>query len=195
MNKISIVILFLLPWHIFAAEKPHYQSKYIEQQSRVIKSLSSDDILQLEGGKGWGLAKAAELNGMPGPIHLLQMKNKIALSKTQERKIRILFKKMKIQVIPLGKKLVALEKNLNESFASHRVTEAQLKQQLNMIAKTRGELRYIHLVAHLKTPKVLTHKQIKKYNKLRGYGSGDPCKNIPAGHNVEMWRKHNGCNR
>jgi hypothetical protein len=30
------------------------------------------------------------------------------------------------------------------------------------------------------------------YNKLRGY-SNDPCQNIPEGHNVEMWKKHNGC--
>jgi len=27
---------------------------------------------------------------------------------------------------------------------------------------------------------------------LRGYG-GDPCANVPAGHNAEMWRRHNNC--
>jgi hypothetical protein len=28
---------------------------------------------------------------------------------------------------------------------------------------------------------------------MRGYGEGDPWKNVPAGHDPEMWKKHNGC--
>jgi hypothetical protein len=55
------------------------------------------------------------------------------------------------------------------------------------------ELRYVHLVTHLETSSILTPQQIEKYNRLRGYGSGDPCKNIPQGHDAEMWKKHNNC--
>ena len=39
----------------------------------------------------------------------------------------------------------------------------------------------------------LKPEQIKRYNILRGYAE-DPCKNIPAGHHPEMYRRHMGCN-
>ena len=34
---------------------------------------------------------------------------------------------------------------------------------------------------------------IETYNKLRGYFSDDPCKNIPKGHDPELWKKHHDC--
>ena len=55
-------------------------SKYGGQKGRAIKSLSADDIAELQRGGGWGLAKAAELNGVPGPAHLLEMKNEVPLT-------------------------------------------------------------------------------------------------------------------
>jgi hypothetical protein len=49
-------------------------SKYIGQENRIIKSLSSEDIESLETGTGdafGGMARLAELNGYPGPRHIL----------------------------------------------------------------------------------------------------------------------------
>src|SRR5262249_1929289 len=46
---------------------------YAGQQSRSIKALSEDDIAALLKGAGIGLAKAAELNGYPGPAHVLAL--------------------------------------------------------------------------------------------------------------------------
>ncbi len=68
-----------------AAEKPKHvlHSQYAGQESRAVKSLSAQDIAALESGSGWGLAKAAELNGLPGPVHLLQMKAEIPLDRAQ----------------------------------------------------------------------------------------------------------------
>ena len=60
-------------------------------------------------------------------------------------------------------------------------------------ADTYKALRYVHLSTHLKTPSILTPFQIETYNKLRGYSSEDPCKNIPKGHDPEMWKKHHNC--
>lgn len=176
-----------------ALASSEHHSKYSGQEKRLIKSLSQDDINQLKNGKGWGLAKAAELNGVPGPLHLLQMKNEISLSKQQVDKIQNLFNKMKAEATPLGLKLILLEKKLNAAFANNTMTNKILSQQLTAIAKTRKELRYVHLATHLETPKIISADQIAKYNKLRGYGSGDPCKNLPKGHDAEMWKKHNGC--
>ena len=72
-------LLSIVSVTVNSAEPPVYQSSYAGQEKRLIKSLSKYDIQQLRSGKGWGLAKAAELNGMPGPSHILQMKSKIGL--------------------------------------------------------------------------------------------------------------------
>ena len=44
---------------------------YAGQQVRTIKALSDDDIAALRKGEGMGMARAAELNGYPGPKHVL----------------------------------------------------------------------------------------------------------------------------
>jgi Spy/CpxP family protein refolding chaperone len=171
----------------------HYSSSYKGQEYREIKSLSNEDIDELQKGKGWGLAKAAELNGMPGPLHLLEMKEEIKLSEVQVSQIEQLYEKMKKEAIPLGLELIILEKKLNEAFADRTIDEKGLKSLLNQIANTYMALRYVHLSAHLKTPSILTPSQIETYNKLRGYFSDDPCKNIPKGHDPELWKKHHDC--
>jgi Spy/CpxP family protein refolding chaperone len=187
-------LLFVISATVNSAEPPVYQSSYAGQEKRLIKSLSRYDIQQLRTGKGWGLAKAAELNGMPGPSHILQMKKKIGLTKKQERQVQALFNDMQEKAIPLGDELIALEAKLNNSFADKTITTSKLDQQLNSIAVVRKKLRYVHLATHLKTTKILTPNQTNEYNWLRGYHSGDPCKNIPQGHDATMWKRHNDCN-
>jgi len=39
------------------------------------------------------------------------------------------------------------------------------------IATLQGKLRLVHLQAHLETKQVMTQKQVKKYDELRGYQS------------------------
>lgn len=195
MSRFYFVLLsvVLLAYTNITIAGPQLTSKYAGQEKRIIKSLSDDDIQQLKKGKGWGLAKAAELNGMPGPSHVLQMKDKISLSKEQETKIQALLDNMKLKAIPLGNKLIQLEKNLNSSFANKTITNEKLNKQLDAISNVHKELRYVHLVTHLMTPSILTPRQIEQYNQLRGYHSADPCKHIPTGHDADMWKKHNGC--
>ncbi len=142
---------------------------YAGQEQREIKTLSAKDIDDLLNGRGWGFAKAAELNGLPGPAHLLELKHKIGLSAKQTAKIEALFSRMKEEAVPLGRKLVALERRLNEAFSSRDVTPKALNAQLAEIAKTRGALRFVHLSIHLQTPKILSRHQIASYNRLRGY--------------------------
>ena len=45
-------------------------SPYAGEQHREIKSLSPEDVTELERGGGWRLALPAELNGVPGRTHL-----------------------------------------------------------------------------------------------------------------------------
>ena len=186
-------ILILMPLSSFSVEEPSYKSKYVGEEKRAIKTLSENDIEELKNGEGWGLAKAAELNGVPGPAHLLEMKKEIGLSSKQVREIEDLYNKMKQEAIPLGFELIELEKELNDYFADRTITYELLDVSLEKIAQVVKKLRYVHLSTHLKTPDILNPEQIVLYNKLRGYASDDPCKNIPQGHDPEMWKRHNNC--
>jgi len=168
-------------------------SKYKGQENRIIKSLSADDIVELQKGGGWGLAKAAELNGFPGPAHILEMEKEINLNPEQKLKIKKLFKNMNAEAVALGNSLISLETQLNEGFSKATIDQEELIKLVNEIAKVKAKLRISHLSTHLETPKILTKQQVVMYNKLRGYGSTNPCENIPVGHNPEMWKKHNGC--
>jgi len=171
----------------------HQVSKYAGEENRAIKSLSDSDIEELKNGSGWGLAKAAELNGVPGPAHLLEMQNELGLNGRQTAQIQQLFDQMQAEAMTTGRKLIEQEKLLDERFKSDIPSSTELEELLNEIGATRSKLRFVHLDTHLKTPDILSAEQIKKYIKLRGYSNDDPCENIPEGHSVEMWKKHNNC--
>jgi hypothetical protein len=187
------LILILTTLSTLSAADHSYKSKYAGEEKREIKSLSETDIEELKNGKGWGLAKAAELNGLPGPAHLLEMKEEIHLSAKQIRLIEDLYIKMKKDAIPLGLELIELERELNNHFSNRTITDELLGILLERIAQIQKKLRYVHLSTHLETPNILTPEQIALYNKLRGYSSDDPCENIPKGHDPEIWKRHHNC--
>lgn len=191
--SLPTLIFVLIPLVCLANASNSFTSHYAGQEQRNIKSLSESDIEELSSGQGWGLAKAAELNGVPGPAHLLEMKGEIGLSAEQTEQIEQIFKDMQSQAVLLGNELIELERKLNQEFAAQTITEETLRDLLEQIARTRKELRYVHLSAHLETPRILTTGQIDRYNELRGYGAADPCQNIPPGHDPEMWKRHNNC--
>jgi len=195
MNLRALIFPILL--FSFAAQandtRHSHVSKYVGQEGRAIKSLSPDDIAELRRGGGWGLARAAELNGVPGPAHLLEMKDEIPLTDAQVSTITKIYEGMKTQAIKQGERLITLERELEGHFQSRTITDMILRSSLEAIAGARKELRYIHLATHLQTPEILSPDQIDKYNALRGYSNPDPCANIPKGHDPAMWRKHNGC--
>ena len=195
MFRVLLTLVMLLPGLTAQASEnaSSHHSKYAGQQSRAIKSLSAEDIAELKRGGGWGLAKAAELNGVPGPIHLLEMKNEIGLDEAQRSAIGAIYRRMKSRAIIHGERLIDLERRLESGFRNRTITDVLLRDSLSAIAETKKELRYVHLAAHIETLKILSEKQIRTYNALRGYSKADPCANVPKGHNAEMWRRHNNC--
>jgi hypothetical protein len=74
---LALAALLLTPPGL-AADKP--AAPYAGQQARAIKSFSDDDIAALRKGEGAGMAKVAELNGYPGPAHVLQLANQLGLT-------------------------------------------------------------------------------------------------------------------
>ena len=188
-----LTLAISIPLSISAQHNHGVQTPYAGMQNRAIKSLSDNDIKELRRGGGWGLALAAELNGMPGPAHMMELKEQIALNQDQVTKTQALLDDMRKAAIPTGERLIAAELALENAFAKGAVEEASLRRLLAEAESARTELRFIHLSQHYKTVQFLKPEQIKRYNILRGYAE-DPCKNIPAGHNPEMYKRHMGCN-
>ncbi|HXR55791.1 MAG TPA: hypothetical protein VN858_03250 [Casimicrobiaceae bacterium] len=148
-------------------------SPYAGEQSRSIKSLSQQETADYLGGKGMGFAKAAELNGYPGPAHVVEMADKLALSATQKARTEEVFDKMQLRARELGARLIDAEKKLDESFASKTVSRDSVAASVNSIAALQGQIRATHLQAHLEQNAILTPAQIAEYWRLRGYANAD----------------------
>ncbi len=154
------------------------QTPYAGMQTRGIKALSDKEIGDLQAGRGMGLALAAELNGYPGPLHVLELADKLGLSPEQRGKIQQLFDSMKGEAVSLGMKLIEQEAELDRQFSGRSITPESLKAMTAAIATTQGQLRETHLKYHLSTAAFLHPQQIAQYAELRGYAGG----HAPAGH-------------
>ena len=170
MHRISILLALLVVSGPASAQAPHGESSpCASEESRAVKSLSPEDLAELRRGGGWGLAKAAELNGMPGPVHLLELKDEIQLTPEQVVAVTERFERMRAEAITEGERFIAREQALEDAFRTRTVTEERLREMLGDIERSRARLRFIHLAAHLGTPALLTEEQIAQYNALRGY--------------------------
>jgi Spy/CpxP family protein refolding chaperone len=146
---------------------------YAGQEKREIKALSSEDIQGYLTGQGMGFAKAAELNHYPGPRHVLDMADELSLSEEQKAKTNKIFNDMKTKAVSLGRLIIDKERNLNNLFANQHANQTELKTLVLEIAKLQGELRFVHLNAHLEMKGLLSGEQIQKYDELRGYGGAE----------------------
>ncbi|HSI00792.1 MAG TPA: hypothetical protein VLA02_09335 [Reyranella sp.] len=150
------------------------QSPYAGLQARPIKALSEQQIADLRAGRGMGLALPAELNGYPGPIHVLELAGPLALSEAQRAAVERQFEAMKAESIPLGERLIEQEARLDRLFAARTATADNVAAAVAAIAETQGALRNAHLRYHLTTLALLQADQIERYGRLRGYGDGEP---------------------
>jgi len=75
---------------------------------------------------------------------------------------------MQALAIPLGKELVEEERALDRLLASRAVNSESLGQALARIGRLQGQVRQVHLDAHVTA--VLTPAEVEKYYRLRGYG-------------------------
>jgi Spy/CpxP family protein refolding chaperone len=146
---------------------------YAGLEQRPIKALSHQQIDDLRAGRGMGLALAAELNGYPGPSHVLEFGDRLDLTTDQRIRVQRLFEAMKQEAVPLGNKLVEQETELDRLFSARVVTSESLKATLVAIAETQALLRESHLKYHLSTTALLDQNQMQRYAELRGYQRPD----------------------
>jgi len=152
---------------------------YAGQQQREIKSMPAAEVEDLLAGQGMGLAKAAELNGYPGPAHVLEHAQALALTPDQQEATKTLMDRHKERARQLGAALVASERALDQAFAERRIDAAILSRHTAEIGRVQAQLREEHLRTHLEQTAILSTEQARRYAQLRGYG-GTPA--APAAH-------------
>ena len=151
----------------------HTVSPYAGHERRAVKALSDQQIADLRAGRGMGYALAAELNGYPGPSHVLELWERLGLTEAQQNRIQDLFDAMKAETIPIGERLIAQEIDLDRQFSERTLTTESLTATTSVIAGTQAALRAAHLRYHLATTAVLTPEQIRQYGELRGYSRAE----------------------
>jgi Spy/CpxP family protein refolding chaperone len=144
-------------------------SPYAGQEKREIKALSQEDVEGYLTGQGMGFAKAAELNHYPGPKHVLELAGELSLEKAQIDETKGAYDRMHKHAVSLGKKIVEKERFLDHLFASGRIDVEKLREITMEIGTLQGELRAVHLRAHLEMKQILTPHQIQRYDEFRGY--------------------------
>jgi len=149
------------------------QSGYAGMQTRDIKALSTEQLADLRDGNGMGASLPAELNGVPGPLHVLQLKDRLDVTLEQQLRLERITAEMKAEAKRLGQDIVASETDLDRSFKSGKADEAFVRAMTARIAELQGQLRAAHLIAHLKTKQMLSDQQVVAYNQARGYAAGN----------------------
>jgi Spy/CpxP family protein refolding chaperone len=157
-------------------------SSYAGQQVRPIKALSAEETRDLLEGRGMGLAKAAELNRYPGPMHVMELAKELRLSESAVAKVRAVFEPMRAEAQAIGREIVAAEERLDRLFASGHADVDKVSTLTTEIGALQGKLRAVHLNAHLAIRPMLESETVARYDALRGY-AGEPTRDHAPGAN------------
>lgn len=166
---LATVVLALALGAAPAAGQHEGHSPYAGTGSQEIQTLTAEEVTALLEGQGMGLARAAELNGYPGPRHTLDLADSLGLTADQRERTRAAFDAMHARATELGRSILERERALDAGFADG-ADAATLEALVAEIAGLRGELRWTHLRAHLAVAAILTPHQRHSYDRLRGYG-------------------------
>jgi hypothetical protein len=150
----------------------HPGAPYAAMQDRTIKALSGADVDALLAGEGVGLALAAELNGYPGPRHVLELADALGLTPAQRAATDSIRVVMLEDARRLGQAIIEAERALDRAFAAGTVTAPALRSMTADVGRLRADLRATHLAAHLAVRALLSEHQIHQYGGRRGYGGG-----------------------
>ena len=161
------LLLILLSSAAYAQHAP-----YAGQQERDLKALSPQEVQQYLAGAGMGYAKPAELNSFPGPMHALELADKLSLTAEQRAATQRLMDEHKAEARAIGAKLVNAERSLEALFKSGQVESRKLAQAVSEAAALQGQYRLSHLETHRRMRALLTDAQVKRYDELRGYAGG-----------------------
>jgi hypothetical protein len=169
MRILAAVVMVLFAGSAVAQDHQHKHSPYAGMQTRPVKALTEQQIADVRAGRGMGMALPAELNGYPGPIHVLELADGLDLNREQRQGVQRLYEAMKVEANSVGQKLLDAETALDLAFRNRSITPDRLVELTAQIGRLQGELRAVHLKYHLTTAELLGSEQSKRYAELRGY--------------------------
>jgi len=136
------------------------------------KGLTPAQIDSLRAARGMGMSLPAELNGKPGPLHVLELAEPLALDQAQHDAMTALVAGMKEEAVEVGERIIAAERELDTLFAAPQPDEAAIAAKVAEIARLNGDLRLVHLNTHLAASRVLSAEQNERYTALRRHHHG-----------------------
>lgn len=151
------------------------RSPYGSASDPAIVGLTPEEISELRAGLGLGQARVADAQGYPGPRHVLDAagSGELHLSSAQTVRIQEIYRAMATEAQRLGGLVLDAEEDLAHAFRDGSADASTIRTRVERIAALRGELRAVHLRAHLETRAVLDAAQIARYMTLRGYAPDD----------------------
>ena len=118
-------------------------------------------------GRGFGMAFVADQQGYPGPLHVLELKDRLRLSGDQEAKAQALLAAMFAESRPKSARLLSAEARLRQLFAAGTPDEAAVRTAVGEVETARAEVRLVHLMFHVKMRDALTDEQRRVYQEAR----------------------------
>ena len=158
-------------------------SPYAGQEVRPIKALSDEDLSALTQGRGIGFAKAAELNGYPGPMHVIELSQRLDLTPEQRSASEKLMSEHKARARELGAQVIDAERALDRLFADRKAVAPAVDAATRRVGELNAALRAEHLNTHLEQTALLSAQQVARYQTLRGYDKA-------VGHHPAMQHPH-----
>lgn len=174
-----LVTLGMAVWFFIApttawAQHEHTHSPYAGLETAEGTTLTLEEIEQLRTGAGMRMALPAELSHYPGPKHALELAEALELTPAQEERIRATYEAMQSDAAATGERIIEVERHLTDAFGSATADSTQVARMTDHWGSLQGELRSIHLLAHVATKAVLTEDQVREYDRLRGYAAAAP---------------------
>jgi Spy/CpxP family protein refolding chaperone len=150
------------------------QNPYAQQHAGVddplLKHLTAGQIRGLQNAAGLGLAKPAELHGMPGPKHVLELADDLDLTDEQRAQTQGAYERMRERALTLGEAVLVAERRVG-GFMQERPSaiEGEVASALDEAVEAWRALARVHIEAHAEMMTILTDEQVERYSALRGY--------------------------
>lgn len=149
---------------------PSATTGYAHLLDSPVRGLTPGEIQELKTGAGMRLALPAELNGYPGPKHVLDLANDLGLNASQRQAVQSLYDRTNQQARAAGEKVLESYRALDGWFRNGTGSADDLEQLVKTLGEREAQLRLVHLRAHVECRDLLTDHQVELYKDLRGYG-------------------------
>jgi Spy/CpxP family protein refolding chaperone len=98
---------------------------------------------------------------------VLELKDRLRLSRDQETATRALLDQMYAESRPKSARLLEAEARLAKLFSAGRPDEAAVRKAVGEVEAARADVRMVHLAFHLKMRDALTDEQRRLYHDAR----------------------------